>query len=112
MPRYPKKQRKELKWNTEIFINSNQGKRRGIKFHKTDGTTKQQITKLRFGFNYHQSILKEIISENALEELTCKLKLQYFGHLMRRADSLEKTLMLGKAERQRRRRVAEDKMIR
>ena len=42
-----------------------------------------------------QSILKEIISEYLLEGLMLKLKLQYFGHLMRRNDSLEKTLMLG-----------------
>ena len=46
----------------------------------------------------NQSILKEINPEYSLEELMLKLKLQYFGHLMRRADSLEKTLMLGKIE--------------
>ena len=45
---------------------------------------------------WNQSILKEISPEYSLEELILKLKLQYFGHLMRRADSLEKTLMLGK----------------
>ena len=45
-----------------------------------------------------QSILKEISSEYSLEGLTLKLKLQYFGHLMQRADSSEKTLMLGKIE--------------
>ena len=44
----------------------------------------------------NQSILKEISTEYSLEGLMLKLKLQYFGHLMRRADSLEKTLMLGK----------------
>ena len=44
----------------------------------------------------NQSILKEINPEYSLEELTLKLKFQFFGHLMRRADSLEKTLMLGK----------------
>jgi len=44
----------------------------------------------------NQSILKEISPECSLEGLMLKLKLQYFGHLMRRADSLEKTLMLGK----------------
>ena len=43
----------------------------------------------------NQSFLKEISPENSLEELMLKLKLQYFGHLMRRVDSLEKTLMLG-----------------
>ena len=51
----------------------------------------------------NQSILKEINPEYLLEELMLKLKLQYFGHLMRRADSFEKTLMLGKIERRRRR---------
>ena len=52
---------------------------------------------------YNQSILKEISSECSLEGLILKLKLQYFGHLMLRADSLEKTLMLGKIEGRRRR---------
>ena len=51
----------------------------------------------------NQSILKEISPEYSLEVLMLKLKLQYFGHLMRRADSLEKTLMLGKIEGGRRR---------
>ena len=51
----------------------------------------------------NQSILKEINPEYSLEGLMLKLKLQYFGHLMRRADSLEKTLMLGKIEARRRR---------
>ena len=50
-----------------------------------------------------QSILKEIGPEYSLEGLMLKLKLQYFGHLMRRTDSLEKTLMLGKIEGRRRR---------
>ena len=50
-----------------------------------------------------QSILKEISPEYSLEELMLKLKLQYFGHLMRTADSFEKTLMLGKIEGRRRR---------
>ena len=50
-----------------------------------------------------KSILKEISSEYSLEGLMLKLKLQYFGHLMQRADSLEKTLMLGKMEGKRRR---------
>ena len=50
-----------------------------------------------------QSILKEIVPGYSLEGLMLKLKLQYFGHLMRRADSLEKTLMLGKIEGRRRR---------
>ena len=51
----------------------------------------------------NQSILKEISPEYSLEGLMLKLKLQYFGHLMRRTDSLEKTLMLGKTEDGRRR---------
>ena len=51
----------------------------------------------------NQSILKEISHEYSLEGLMLKLKLQYFGHLMRRADSFEKTLMLGKIESERRR---------
>ena len=52
----------------------------------------------------NQSILKEISPDYSLERLMLKLKLQYFGHLMQRADSLEKTLMLGKIEGGRRRR--------
>ena len=51
----------------------------------------------------NQSILKEISSGSSLEGLMLKLKLQYFVHLMRRADSFEKTLMLGKIEGRRRR---------
>ena len=51
----------------------------------------------------NQSILKEISPEYSLEGLMLKLKLQYFGDLMRRADTLEKTLMLGKIEGRRRR---------
>ena len=50
----------------------------------------------------NQSILKEISPEYSLERLTLKLKLQYFGHLMQRTDSLEKTLMMGKVESRRR----------
>ena len=50
----------------------------------------------------NQSILKNISPEYSLEGLTLKLKLQYFGHLMQRNDSLEKTLMLGKIEGRRR----------
>ena len=52
---------------------------------------------------FNQSILKEISPEYSLEGLILKLKLQYFGHLMPRADSFEKTLMLGKIEGRRRR---------
>ena len=51
----------------------------------------------------NQSILKEISPENSLERVMLKLKLQYFGHMMQRTDSLEKTLMLGKIEGRRRR---------
>ena len=51
----------------------------------------------------NQSILKEITPECSLEGLMLKLKLQYFGHLMRRTDSFEKTLMLGKTEGRRKR---------
>ena len=58
----------------------------------------------------NQSILKEISPWCSLEGLMLKLKLQYFGHLMQRADSLEKTLMLGKIE-SRRRRGQQDEMV-
>ena len=51
----------------------------------------------------NQSILKQISHEYSLERLMLKLKLQYFGHLMQRTDSLEKTLLLGKIEDKRRR---------
>ena len=60
---------------------------------------------------FNQSILKEISPEYSLEGLMLKLKLQYFGHLMQRADSLEKTLMLGKSEGKKRR-AEEDEMVR
>ena len=55
------------------------------------------------GWRLNQSILKEINPEYSLEELMLKLKFQYFDHLMQRADSLEKTLMLGGIEGKRRR---------
>ena len=55
----------------------------------------------------NQSILKEISTEYSMEKLMLKLKLQYFGHLMWRADSLEKTLMLGKEEKG----VTENEMV-
>ena len=58
----------------------------------------------------NQSILKEISLEYSLEGLTLKLKLQYFHHLMGRADLLEKTLMLRKTEGRRRKGVTEDEM--
>ena len=66
--------------------------------------TSQFYLFIYFLFFSNQSILKEISSEHSLEGLMLKLKLQYFGHLMQRTDSLEKTLMLGKIEGRRRRR--------
>ena len=57
---------------------------------------------MRVPWTANQSILKEISPKYSLEGLMLKLKLQYFGHLMRRADSLKKTLMLGKIEGRRR----------
>ena len=60
----------------------------------------------------NQSILKEITPEYSLEGLTLKLKLQYFGHLTRRANSSEKTLMLGRIEGMRRRGAMENEMVR
>ena len=59
----------------------------------------------------NQFILKEISSEYPLEGLMLKLKLRYFGHLMGRTDSLEKTLMLEKIEGSRRRGWTEDEMV-
>ena len=58
------------------------------------------------------SILKEINPEYSLEGLVLKLKLQYFGYMMRRTDSLEKTLMLGKVERQEEKGLTEAQMVR
>ena len=58
---------------------------------------------MRVPWTANQSILKEISPEYSLERLMLKLKLQYFGHLMQRTDSLEKTLMLRKIEGRRRR---------
>ena len=59
----------------------------------------------------NQSLLKEVNPEYSLEGQMLKLKLQYFGHLMQRADSLEKTLMLGKIEGRKRRGMTEDEMV-
>ena len=59
----------------------------------------------------NQSILKENNPEYSLKGLRLQLKLQYFGHLMQRADSLEKTLMLGEIEGRRRRGVTEGEMV-
>ena len=58
----------------------------------------------------NQSILREINPEYSLEGLILKLKLQYFGHLMQTADSLEKSLMLGKTEGGRRKGMTKDEM--
>jgi len=60
------------------------------------------VTRAQSRRRSNQSILKEINPEYSLEELMLKLKLQYFDHLIRRADSLEKTLMLEKIEGRRR----------
>ena len=65
--------------------------------------TKVHLIKRSPARRSNQSILKDINPEYSLEGLILKLKLQYFGHLMRRADSLEKTLILGKIEGKRRR---------
>ena len=59
----------------------------------------------------NQSILKEINPEYSLEGLMLKLKFQYFGHMIRTANSLEKTLMMGKTEGRRRRGGTEDEMV-
>ena len=66
---------------------------------------------MRVLWTARRSILKEISPGYSLEGLMLKLKLQYFGHLMQRADSLEKTLMLGKTEGRRRKGTTEDEMI-
>ena len=59
----------------------------------------------------NQFILKEICPECSLERLMLKLKLQYFGHLMQRTDSVEKTLILGKIEGKRRKGMTEDEVV-
>ena len=59
----------------------------------------------------NQSLIKEISVEYSLEGLMLKVKLQYSGHLMRRTDSLEKTVMLGKIERQEKKGMTEDEMV-
>ena len=63
----------------------------------------RRLLRVSWSARSNQSMLKEINSEYSLEGLILKLKLQYFGHLVQRADSLEKTLMLGKTESRRRR---------
>ena len=64
-------------------------------FIATEGERVETVTDFIFGELLNQSILKEISPGISLEGMMLKLKLQYFGHLMRRVDSLEKTLMLG-----------------
>ena len=59
----------------------------------------------------NQSILKEISPDYSSEELMLKLKLQYFGHMILKAKSLEKSMMLGKIEGRKRRGVTEDEMV-
>ena len=59
----------------------------------------------------NQSVLKEINPDYSLEGLMLQLKLQYFGHLMKRANSLEKILMLGTMESKRKKGAAEDEMV-
>ena len=59
----------------------------------------------------NQFLLKEISPESSLEGLMLKLRLQYFGHLMQRTDSLEKNLMLGKIEGRRRKKTTEDETV-
>ena len=61
---------------------------------------------------FNQSILKEISPDYSSEGLMLKLKLQYFGHVMQRTDSLEKTLMLEKDRRQKEKELAEGEMVR
>ena len=66
------------------------------------GVGEDSLESLRLARRSNQSILKEIIREYSLDGLMLKLKLQHFGHLMRRTDSLEQTLILGKTEGRRR----------
>ena len=65
---------------------------------------RRRLLRVLWTVRSNQSILKETNPEYSLEGLMLKLKIQYFGHLMRRTDSLEKTLVLGKTEGRRRRR--------
>ena len=71
----------------------------------------RRLLRVQWTARSNQSILKEISPEYSLEGLMLKLKLQYFGHLMPRTDSLEKTLMLSKAWRQEEKRTTEDEMV-
>ena len=67
------------------------------------GVGEERLLRVPWTAETNQSILKEISPEYSLEGLILKLKLRYFGHLMRKTDSFEKTLMLGKIEGRRRR---------
>ena len=94
----PKKKKcKKAKWLSEealqITVKRKEVKGKGEKERYTHLTASRS----------NQPIIKEINTEYSLEGLILKLKLQYFGHLMQRADSFEKTLMLGKIEGRRRR---------
>ena len=75
----------------------------GIKIARRNRSLQGLLRVPRTARRSNQSILKEINPEYSLEGLMLKLKLQYFGHLMQRTDSLEKTLILGKIEGRRRR---------
>ena len=89
---------KGLAWLNNVMSHALQGLLKDAAVIKVLHSTCQQIWKI------NQSILKEISPEYSLEGLMLKPKLQYFGHLKWRADSFEKTLMLGKIEDRRRRR--------
>ena len=73
---------------------------------------RRRLLRVSWTTRSNQSILKEISPEYSLEGLMLKLKRQYSGHLMRRADSLEKTLMLGGIEGRRKKGTTEDEMVR
>ena len=75
----------------------------GIAYNAHQKALHERLLRVPWTSRSNQSILKEISPEYSLEGLMLKLKLQYFGDLMRRADTLEKTLMLGKIEGRRRR---------
>ena len=79
--------------------------------HQDSFNTKIVLQVLSIARRSNQSILKETNPEYSLEVLMLKLKLQYSGHLMQRADSLEKALMLGKIEGKRRRGATEDETV-
>ena len=106
-----KKERKQQQQQDVDTAANNPERRQGEIRLRYEGRSTDQKSEWeeRIHLLYHstkrsnQSILKEINPEYSLEGLMLKLKIQYFGHLIRRADSLEKTLMLGKIEGRRRR---------